>query len=215
VVGSRGALAALLSRPAVNFVYLPLLGAVHGWATNTLAVWLLFRPLEPWRLPLVGVRIQGVLPRRHADLARGVGEAVERELLDWDGLAATFAAPEVADAVGERVERFVRERVGQLLPGWVPAAWRDGLAQGAANAFGREAALALVDLIPQAAALARERLPIARMVEERVAAFSPADLERIVRRAAAVELRAIVRLGFAMGLAIGLAQGAFLALIGQ
>jgi uncharacterized membrane protein YheB (UPF0754 family) len=53
------------------------------------------------------------------------------------------------------------------------------------------------------------------MVEERVAAFSPADLERIVRRAAAVELRAIVRLGFAMGLAIGLAQGAFLALIGQ
>jgi len=68
-----GALArALLSPPVVNFVLLPALGAVHGWATNTLAVWLLFRPLTPWRLPLLGWSVQGLLPRRQPDLARSV-----------------------------------------------------------------------------------------------------------------------------------------------
>ncbi|MCL6596902.1 MAG: DUF445 family protein [Firmicutes bacterium] len=211
-----GALArALLSPPVVNFVLLPALGAVHGWATNTLAVWLLFRPLTPWRLPLVGWSVQGLLPRRQPDLARTVGQAVERELVNWEELAASLSAPEVVEQLGSKVEELVHARVAALLPGWVPAAWREALAVGAAAAVGREAAAGLVALLPQAAALARDRLPVARMVEMRVAAFSPAEFERLVRRAAASELRAIVLLGLGMGLVIGLAQGAFLALIGQ
>jgi uncharacterized membrane protein YheB (UPF0754 family) len=53
------------------------------------------------------------------------------------------------------------------------------------------------------------------MVESRILAFQPADLERVVRRAAAAELRSIVLLGLVMGLGIGLVQGTFLQLIGQ
>ncbi len=207
--------AALLAPPVVNFLLLPVIGAAHGWLTNTLAVWLLFRPVAPWRVPVAGWRVQGVLPRRQRDLAKSVGLAVETELLSWNELAAALAAPELLAHIGQRVEALVRERVGRLLPAWLPGAWREGLAQAAANALGREAADGLVGLLPEAAALARERLPIARMVEERILAFSPDDLERVVRRAAASELRSIILLGLVMGLVIGLAQGAFLALIGQ
>lgn len=206
---------ALLSRPVVNFVLLPLLGALHGWATNTLAVWLLFRPIRPWRVPFTRIHIQGVVPRRQPDMAVSIGRAVEGELLNWNALAATLAGPEVLAQMGERVSALIRDRVYAMLPAWVPPAWRDGVAQGAANAFGGEAVPALSRLVTDAADIAKERLPIARMVEERVLAFSPEELERVVRQAARAELRSIVLLGLFMGLGIGLAQGAFLALIGQ
>lgn len=215
MTAAAGLGAALLAPPVVNFVLLPVIGAAHGWLTNTLAVWLLFRPVAPWRVPIAGWRVQGVLPRRQRDLARSVGAAVESDLLSWSELAGALATPELLAEIGGRVETLVRERVGRLLPAWLPGAWRDSLAQAAANALGREAADGLAGLIPQAAALARERLPIARMVEERILAFSPADLERVMRRAAAAELRSIILLGLVMGLAIGVVQGAFLAAIGQ
>lgn len=213
MLGSVGQ--ALLSRPVVNFVLLPLLGALHGWATNTLAVWLLFRPIRPWRVPLTGIVIQGVVARRQPDMALSIGRAVESELLNWNALAATLAGPEVLAQMGDRIGVVIRDRVYAILPAWVPPAWRDGLALGAANAFGGEALPALSRLVADAADIAKERLPIARMVEERVNAFSPEDLERVVRQAARAELRSIVLLGLFMGLGIGLAQGAFLALIGQ
>lgn len=206
---------ALLSRPVVNFLLLPALGALHGWATNTLAVWLLFRPIRAWRVPLLGIEVQGVVPRRQPDMAVSIGRAVEGELLNWNVLAATLAGPDVLAEMGSRVAILIRDRVYAMLPAWVPPAWRDGLAQGAANAFGGEAVPALSRLVADAADVAKERLPIARMVEERVRAFSPEELERVVRQAARSELRSIVLLGLFMGLGIGFAQGAFLALIGQ
>jgi uncharacterized membrane protein YheB (UPF0754 family) len=215
-MSAGGSAAAVLLTPAVvNFVLLPLIGAAHGWLTNTLAVWLLFRPIDAIDVPLVGWRIQGVLPRRQPDLAHSVGVAVETELLSWNELMSALATPELVEEISVRVETLVKERVGRMLPGWVPAVWRDNLALAAANALGREAADGLLNLLPQAAALARERLPIAAMVESRILAFQPADLERVVRRAAAAELRSIVLLGLVMGLGIGLVQGTFLQLIGQ
>jgi len=205
----------VLSRPVVNFLLLPALGAAHGWATNTLAVWLLFRPVRPWRVPILGVRVQGVLPRRQADLARSVGRAVENELLSWRDLAATLAGPEVLAHLASRVDMLIRERVLAVLPAWIPGGWRDGLAQAAAGALGDGAADAIEGFLAQAADEAARRLPIASLVEARVAAFAPEEFERLVRRTAAAELRGIVLLGLGMGALIGLAQGAFLTLIGQ
>lgn len=206
---------ALLAPAVVNFILLPALGAFHGWATNTLAVWLLFRPIRPWRVPLLGITVQGVVPRRQPDMAVSIGHAVESELLNWNALAASLAGPDVLAEMGGRVGELIRDRVYAILPAWVPPAWRDGLAQGAANAFGAEAVPALTRLVADAADVAKERLPIARMVEERVLAFSPEELERVVRRAASSELRSIVLLGLFMGLGIGLLQGVFLQIIGQ
>jgi hypothetical protein len=170
-----GAAGVLLTPAIVNFVLLPAIGAAHGWLTNTLAVWLLFRPVEPWRVPLFGWRVQGVLPRRQADLARSVGVAVETELLSWGELASALAAPDVLEDIARRVDALVYDRVARAVPAWVPGAWRDGLARGAANAIAREAADGLVGLLPQAAELARERLPIAKMVEDRILRFAPDD----------------------------------------
>ena len=50
-----------------------------GWLTNWLAIRMLFRPREPLRL--LGWSLQGVIPRRHAQLAERIAETVEKSLL--------------------------------------------------------------------------------------------------------------------------------------
>lgn len=208
-------LALLLARPVVNFVLLPLLGAFHGWLTNSVAVWLLFEPIEPVRIPLTRWRIQGILPRRKAELGAQIGRAVEQELLGWQDLVTNLASPRFVAQIAVQVESVVHARVAALVPGFVPGALRERLGQIAGEAAARESVPMVQDLLLHAGDLAQEHVPIAQLVADRVAAFSAADLERLIRRAASEELRAIVQLGFVMGLLIGLVQGLFLEVIGQ
>lgn len=214
-VGSGSFLSLLLARPVVNFVLLPLLGAVHGWLTNSVAVWLLFEPIEPVRIPLTRFTVQGILPRRKAELAQQIGRAVEQELIAWQDVVANLASPRFVGQICAQVERVVQARVRDMMPGLVPGSVRERLGKIAGEAAARESLPLVQDLLLHAGDLAQEHVPIARLVAERVNAFSAHELEHLIRRAASEELRAIVRLGFVMGLMIGFVQGLFLELIGQ
>ncbi|MFT4264328.1 MAG: hypothetical protein QM572_13155 [Nocardioides sp.] len=46
---------------------LPLMGVVVGWVTNALGMWLIFEPPAPRRV--LGVRMQGLFPRRQSEAA--------------------------------------------------------------------------------------------------------------------------------------------------
>ena len=60
------------------YVIMGAMGALIGWGTNIVAIWLLFRPQRPIRLG--SWQLQGLLPRRQADIAMNIGQAIEREL---------------------------------------------------------------------------------------------------------------------------------------
>ncbi len=213
--GLTAAWSVLLARPVVNFVLLPLLGALHGWLTNTLAVWLLFEPVDPMRIPLTGFTLQGILPRRKEELAEEIGQAVERELIAWQDVVTNLASPRFVAQIAGQVETVVHERVRDMVPVFIPGVVRERLGQMAGETAARESLPLVEKLLTQAGDLAQEHVPIARLVADRVHAFSARELEALIRRAAREELRAIVRLGVVMGLAIGLFQGIFLELIGQ
>ena len=61
---------------------LPLIAAVIGWGTNYLAVRMLFHPREEMRI--LGLRIQGVFPKRQQALAEKLGQLVARELFSME-----------------------------------------------------------------------------------------------------------------------------------
>jgi uncharacterized membrane protein YheB (UPF0754 family) len=207
--------AGLLSRSVVNLVLLPLIGAVHGYATNALAVWLLFHPRLPVRLPGMPWAFQGVLPRRRADLARSVSQAVERELMSWEHVADALFTPQVRAELGAGIGRAVTERLELRLPRFLPQAVRRLAGDLLRDAVLREVDPILEELLTALRRSTPDRPSLGRLVEERLLALDVDGLERLVRRTAGRELASIVRLGLAMGLGIGLAQGAFLQVIGQ
>lgn len=186
---------------------IPLISALIGWATNALAVRMLFRPRR--RMNVLGVKIQGLLPRRQPELAAHLGRTVEEHLISHDDVRAALGRPEVHEGVHamlrEKVAYFLDNRLSTLNPMigmFLKGEIRDKL-EG----------MLLSELEPLIPAFAErlmdkveEHLDFREMVEEKVAQFEMEKLEKIVRDIASRELRAIEWIGGLLGLLIGFVQ---------
>ncbi|MGH8056701.1 MAG: DUF445 domain-containing protein [Candidatus Entotheonellia bacterium] len=189
----------------------PCVGAFIGWLTNYVAIKMLFRPRAPWRI--LGLSLQGVMPKRQHDLALRVGEVVERELLNPQDLLDAINTEEIkthlAAVVESRVDRFFRERLFRI--DWLYAnVYSLEAVQKAKRALITE----LVNLFPQEVEAAVKQLVdkvnIAQIVARRVDEFEFDRLEKLVYRVASTELNWVVYLGGVLGFIIGLLQVLFM-----
>lgn len=190
----------------LQWALVPIVGAVIGWGTNVVAIRMLFHPRRPWRVPLLGWQVQGVLPRRQPDLARQLGEVVERELFRIEDLAPTLAAPEVRCQVATAVARRVGERIDEWLPPILPSRWREGLIQTVRDVACRESESLLTSLLPELVAGLRERVSVSALVEARVRSLKLDELETLILELSRRELHLIEVLGGVLGFAVGLMQ---------
>lgn len=85
-------------------------GALAGGLTNTLAIWMLFRPHSPPRPLGRPVRwLQGTIPRNQERLAAALGHTVGAHLLTPDDLARILKEPDFRKAFDERLQVFLEE----------------------------------------------------------------------------------------------------------
>lgn len=93
----------------------PLIGAVIGYATNWVAVKMLFRPKKEVRL--FGRRLPftpGVIPKGKARLARAVGRAVEEQLLTREVLQEVLLSEEKKEVVRKAAaDMLERQKMSQ------------------------------------------------------------------------------------------------------
>ena len=82
---------------------LPVVGACVGYATNWLAVRMLFRP----RRRTLG--LQGLIPKRRAEIASKIAATVERELVRPSDIEAMLSDPELHAAAEREIDLRVRE----------------------------------------------------------------------------------------------------------
>ena len=62
-----------------SFIFiLPIIAALIGWATNFVAIKMLFHPQDPKKI--LGITFQGVFPKRQKQIAERLGELVAIEL---------------------------------------------------------------------------------------------------------------------------------------
>ncbi len=86
-------------------------GALSGGLTNAIAIWMLFHPHEPRRLPLF--RLQGAIPKNKARLARSIGRTVGERLLTPEDLAERLSAPPVRAAFDQAMHGMVDRLLGE------------------------------------------------------------------------------------------------------
>jgi uncharacterized membrane-anchored protein YjiN (DUF445 family) len=84
-------------------------GALIGYATNALAVRMLFRPHN--RVRLGPISFQGMIPRRKPELAKAVSRIVFSELLREESLAEKVAGAEFRHAMTDFIVQFSRSRL--------------------------------------------------------------------------------------------------------
>jgi uncharacterized membrane protein YheB (UPF0754 family) len=182
------------------------IGGFIGYITNYVAVTMLFRPRKPIRIPLINVKIQGLIPSKKAELAESLASVVT-EYFKGVGLSKEVERG-IREALSDSVRRtlirvFEKNRtIAMLLAPYI-----DTIASLVANQVAA----------PLAQRLAKEaagRVNVARVVREEVDRLSDEEIEDMFRKIAGKELRFIELLGFILGAVIGPVELLLLRLIG-
>jgi uncharacterized membrane protein YheB (UPF0754 family) len=190
---------------------LPLVGAVVGYATNWLAVRMLFRPRKPVRV--FGLTFLGLVPRRRGEIAASVAATVERELISPKDLQAIIRDEKLLSAIQVELEGRVAEllrRKIEELPMVAQLVVSDETESRLGKSIVKHAMAAIPEIADRLQGEIDERLDVRKIVEERMNAFDIERLEALVLEIARRELRAIELLGAVIGAAVGGAQWALL-----
>ena len=107
---------------------IPLIGAIIGWITNVLAIKLLFRPYEPIKLPLLNYSIQGLIPKRKAEIAQSIGQVIEEELISIDDILQLLKTSKFLDKTVGVLSPILKQTILHRIPHFIPNAIKEIIA---------------------------------------------------------------------------------------
>lgn len=191
----------------MKIIYIiPFISALIGWFTNYLAVKMIFRPKE--EINILGIKIQGLIPKRKHDLAEKIGETVEKELISHqdihDAVNTEDFREEILNSVMTAIDKFINEKLGSnpivamMLSGDAATSIKDML-KGELRGI-------LPDMMENMFEKVESRLNFKEIVKGKIDDFELDKLEQIIYNIAAKELKAIEILGGVLGFIIGIAQ---------
>lgn len=189
----------------VQVLFLAIIGALIGWLTNWIAIKLIFKPRYPYRIPVLNITIQGLLPMRKAELARSIGHTVERELLPPETLLRRVEEMKLKEKIETAFSGIVQERLTEKLK-VIPASLRQGIINYLHDLSTAELDRHLDRFIIQLQENFVNESNLGKIVEEQINQFDVDRLEELVFRIVAKELKHIEILGGVLGFIIGLIQ---------
>ncbi|MBD3314164.1 MAG: DUF445 family protein [Chitinivibrionales bacterium] len=194
----------------VVYALIPVVSALIGWLTNFIAVRMIFRPRRPVRV--LGITIEGLIPRRKSDLARKIGETVEKELISHEDIRRVADTPSfrnrIIDVIFEQIERFIMQSLGANP---LVAAFLSGEAAASLRVMLREELQnRLPDITEELFGRLESHLDFKEIIREKIESFDLTRFESIVYSIASRELKAIEVVGGVLGFVVGLVQVAII-----
>lgn len=184
-----------------------LIGGLIGYITNVVAVKMLFRPLKAFKVPIIGWEIQGLIPKRRAEIAMSIGETVATELISVEELMDKL----IEDSDKSALIALAKERIVAMaeenMPAMVPTMFKGMIINYVAEAVDKNAESVMNELSETLVHQAAEKIDIANMVKEKIDQFDLLELEALIFAISSKELKHIEILGGVLGVLIGLIQG--------
>ena len=185
---------------------LPFISAFIGWITNCIAIRMLFRPLYP--VNILGLKIQGVAPRRRHELTEGIANAVQKALVSVEDVARVLKNVNLEDEINTLLDEVVKKEVKEKLVEKFP------FAKKAANDLFKEVRASvqskLVEHISgfmdKTTEQLKDDLNIKEIVMQRVASYKVETLEELIMEIAHREFRLVELYGALLGFIIGFIQ---------
>ena len=190
-----------------TWLLLPVIAAAIGWGTNHLAVRMLFHPREERRI--LGLRVQGVFPKRQQVLAEKLGQLVARELFSMEDVRRHLQGDEFVAHVTKVIETKVDEFLQNNLMEAIPMAAMF-LGSDMVDKIKHVLVDCLARAVPELGELfighLEKNMDVEAVVREKVAAFSSDKLEAMLLGIMQREFRFIEGVGAVLGFVIGLVQ---------
>ena len=190
-----------------TWLLLPVIAAAIGWGTNHLAVRMLFHPRE--ERCILGLRVQGVFPKRQHALAEKLGQLVARELFSMEDVRRHLQGDEFVAHVTKVIETKVDEFLQNNLMEAIPMAAMF-LGSDMVDKIKHVLVDCLARAVPELGELfighLEKNMDVEAVVREKVAAFSSDTLEAMLLGIMQREFRFIEGIGAVLGFVIGLVQ---------
>ncbi len=183
------------------------IGGVIGWITNILAIKMLFRPIKPVRIPVIGITIHGLIPKRRNEISRSIGEAVEAELINLSDILDELVTEENKKDVINLIKKRVSASVENRIPSLIPSSIRTKIIEYIGEQIEKEGSVILDKTIEDFTDKAVSSIKIGKMVENKIDMFELEKVEDIILKLSSSELKHIEVLGGVLGAVIGLVQG--------
>ena len=197
----------------IKLILLAIIGGIIGWITNKIAIKLMFRPLEPVKLPLVNISLQGLIPKRRQEIAIVIGTTVEEELLSLDDIIEKALEKQEVEKIKTILKVKIKSAVKDKLPGIIPDMFKNMILSYIDEFIDDNGEEVLKDLSDSLINNIKESVSISKLVEEKINSYDMVKLEEIVTSIANKELKHIEILGGILGFMIGLLQGLLVILI--
>jgi uncharacterized membrane protein YheB (UPF0754 family) len=185
---------------------MPFISGAIGWFTNFVAVKMLLKPRCPVRF--LGLKIQGLLPRRHTELANRISSAITKDFLTEENIIAFIDKADTAEALKQFLRRKWDEQIQNVLAN-IPMVGMffspeklEQIRDNLMDAVGMDR-VSLQNLLVEALT---GKVDLESSIRDNILAFDMERLERIINEIAKKEFRYIERLGGIIGFTIGLVQ---------
>jgi len=181
---------------------LAIIGAFIGWMTNVFAIKLLFRPFKP--INILGFKLQGLIPKRREDIAKSIGETINKELVSMEeiinGFIEELDKSEIKNMVSDKIKEIIKDKLPPLIPVNFVMSFVDDVIQSQGDSLIDEITEEMVEK-------ATTTIKIDKIVEENINKFDLEKIESIIINLAKTELKHIEYLGGVIGFLIGIVQG--------
>jgi uncharacterized membrane protein YheB (UPF0754 family) len=193
-------------KTAILYALIPIIAGFIGWVTNWVAVRMIFRPRSP--IHILGLTIHGLIPKRKADLARTIGETVERELISHQDIQKVMQVPGfvegIRDTLMQKIDEMINRKIGENA---LLAMLASGpTATTIKNSLRDELQKILPGMLESMFESMESKIDFKAIVRGKIEGFDMARLESIIYGIASRELRAIELYGAVLGFLVGLAQ---------
>jgi uncharacterized membrane protein YheB (UPF0754 family) len=185
----------------------PLACGVIGWFTNVIAIKMIFRPRRMRRL--LGVRLQGVLPKHLERFASQLAEIITGDFMTTAELVENLDVEAVLEKLEPEIEKHFEqitdELIGLLGPGQ-RAMITDEVIAMVRDKIEEEMRAAIPEVKAELVKRADELVDLQDMMTRKVVEMGPKHLEDIIYRISSRELKFIELYGGVFGFGIGLLQ---------
>ena len=191
----------------MKLVIMVVISAAIGWITNWVAIKMLFRPHNEINLGLF--KIQGLIPKRRAEIGIGIADVIQNELISIKDVIANIDREEFSkrlnDLIDDVLEKNLKTKVKEKFP-VMQMFFSDKMAKDVSNTIKGIVMENQEKIFEIFSNYAEENIDFSTIITDKISNFSLDKLEEIINGLAKKELKHIEVIGAILGAFIGLVQ---------
>lgn len=189
-----------------RILILAIIGGLIGYITNVIAIKLIFRPINPIKIPILNLEIIGMIPKRKLEIASNVAQVIEEQFFSFDDIIENVITEQdkqiIIDYIKVRVKLVLNEKLGLI-----PSSIRNLVQNYISEIIEDEIRSGVDELSEELIIKANNRINIKEIVENKINELDLYELETIILQIIKKELKQIEVLGLVLGFFIGIIQG--------